>query len=132
HRVMADTGRTSFALAFELPGGWLKEKDAMTLTVLQMLMGGGGSFSAGGPGKGMYSRLYLRVLNEYPEIHSFSAFSSGFHVNIIFGIQATTIPEFAPKAIDVAAKELIAVATNGEVNQVQLDRAKQSTKSAIL
>lgn len=28
--------RTSFALAFELPGGWLKEKDAMTLTVLQV------------------------------------------------------------------------------------------------
>jgi len=25
--------------------------------VLQMLMGGGGSFSAGGPGKGMHSRL---------------------------------------------------------------------------
>ncbi|KAI3782818.1 hypothetical protein L2E82_12875 [Cichorium intybus] len=132
HRVMADTGRTSFALAFELPGGWLKVKDAMTLTVLQMLMGGGGSFSAGGPGKGMYSRLYLRVLNEYPDIHSFSAFNSIYNNTAIFGIQATTSSEFASKAIDVAAKELIAVATNGEVNQVQLDRAKQSTKSAIL
>ncbi|XP_071721500.1 mitochondrial-processing peptidase subunit alpha-like [Rutidosis leptorrhynchoides] len=133
HRVMADTGgKTSFALAFELPGGWLKEKDAMTLTVLQMLMGGGGSFSAGGPGKGMYSRLYLRVLNEYPDIHSFSAFNSVYNNTALFGIQATTSSAFAPKAIDVAAKELIAVATNGEVTQVQLDRAKQSTKSAIL
>ncbi|KAJ9547897.1 hypothetical protein OSB04_020440 [Centaurea solstitialis] len=113
HRVMADTGRTSFALAFELPGGWLKEKDAMTLTVLQMLMGGGGSFSAGGPGKGMYSRLYLRVLNEYPDIHSFSAFNSIYNHTAIFGIQATTSSEFASKAIDVAAKELIAVATDG-------------------
>lgn len=28
---------THFALAFELPGGWHKEKDAMTLTVLQVL-----------------------------------------------------------------------------------------------
>lgn len=27
------------------------------LVVLQLLMGGGGSFSAGGPGKGMHSRL---------------------------------------------------------------------------
>jgi len=26
---------------------------------LQMLMGGGGSFSAGGPGKGMHSRLCM-------------------------------------------------------------------------
>nr|GEU74223.1 mitochondrial-processing peptidase subunit alpha-like [Tanacetum cinerariifolium] len=153
HRVMADTGRTSFALAFELPGGWLKEKDAMTLTVLQMvasedigrqiltygerkpvefflkavdevtakdiaslaqkllsspltmashgdvihvptydsmLMGGGGSFSAGGPGKGMYSRLYLNVLNEYPDVYSFSAFNSIYNHTAVFGIQATT------------------------------------------
>ncbi|GKB37415.1 mitochondrial-processing peptidase subunit alpha-like protein, partial [Tanacetum coccineum] len=36
------------------------------------------------------------------------------------------------KVIDIAANELIAVATSGEVNQVQLDRAKKSTKSAIL
>lgn len=36
------------------------------------------------------------------------------------------------KAIDIVAKELIAVATPGEVDQVQLDRAKQSTKSDIL
>lgn len=29
-------GRTHFALAFELLGGWRKEKDAMALTVLQV------------------------------------------------------------------------------------------------
>ncbi|GAV62161.1 Peptidase_M16 domain-containing protein/Peptidase_M16_C domain-containing protein, partial [Cephalotus follicularis] len=64
----ADTGgKTHFALAFELPGGWQKEKEAMTLTVLQMLMGGGGSFSAGGPGKGMYSRLCVYA---FPLHHS--------------------------------------------------------------
>ena len=30
--------------------------DFIAFCVLSMLMGGGGSFSAGGPGKGMYSR----------------------------------------------------------------------------
>ncbi|CAH1418152.1 unnamed protein product [Lactuca virosa] len=114
HRVMADTGRTSFALAFELPGGWLQEKEAMTLSVLQMLMGGGGSFSAGGNGKGMYSRLYLRVLNEYPEIQSFSTFNSIYNHTALFGIQAITSSDFVSKAVNIAVKELIAVATNGE------------------
>uniref|UniRef100_A0A5B6YHR0 Peptidase M16 C-terminal domain-containing protein n=2 Tax=Davidia involucrata TaxID=16924 RepID=A0A5B6YHR0_DAVIN len=132
YRCQADSGITHFALAFEAPGGWLKEKEAMALTVLQMLMGGGGSFSAGGPGKGMYSRLYLRVLNEYHQIQSFSAFNSIYNNTGIFGIQATTGSDFVSKAIDIAVKELIAVATPGEVDQVQLDRAKQSTKSAIL
>ncbi|XP_044464649.1 mitochondrial-processing peptidase subunit alpha-like [Mangifera indica] len=134
YRCQADSGdqRTHFALAFELPGGWHKEKEAMALTVLQMLLGGGGSFSAGGPGKGMYSRLYRRVLNEYPQVQSFSAFSNIYNHTGLFGILATTGSDFVSKAIDVAVKELIAVATPGEVDQVQLDRAKQSTKSAIL
>ncbi|KAH6779048.1 Insulinase family protein [Perilla frutescens var. hirtella] len=131
-RRQGDSGITHFALAFELPGGWIKDKDAMTLTVLQMLMGGGGSFSAGGPGKGMYSRLYLRVLNEYPQIQSFSAFNSIYNHSGLFGIQATTGSDFAPQAIDIAVKELISVASPGEVNDLQLNRAKQSTKSAIL
>ncbi|RAL37159.1 hypothetical protein DM860_004081 [Cuscuta australis] len=132
YRCQAEPGTTHFALAFEVPGGWKKEKDAMTLTVLQMLMGGGGSFSAGGPGKGMYSRLYLRVLNEYPQVQAFSAFSSIYDSSGLFGIQATTSSEFSSKAVDIAVKELIAIANPGEVDQKQLDRAKQATRSAIL
>ncbi|CAI8619716.1 unnamed protein product [Vicia faba] len=132
YRCQTETGRTHFALAFELPGGWHNLKDAMVLTVLQMLLGGGGSFSAGGPGKGMYSRLYLRVLNEYPQVHSISAFNNIYNNTGIFGIQVTTGSDFVSKAIDIAANEILAVATSGQVDQVQLDRAKQATKSAIL
>ncbi|KAL7167999.1 hypothetical protein ACSBR2_038435 [Camellia fascicularis] len=130
--IFLDAQKTHFTLAFEAPGGWHKEKEAMVLTVLQMLMGGGGSFSAGGPGKGMYSRLYLCVLNKYPQIHSFSAFNSIYNHTGLFGIHATTSSDFVSKAIDIAVKELIAVATPGEVDQVQLDCAKQLTKFAIL
>ena len=38
-------------------------EDFVATCVLSTMMGGGGSFSAGGPGKGMYSRLYTNVLN---------------------------------------------------------------------
>lgn len=40
-----------------------KDPDFIPACVLNMMMGGGGSFSAGGPGKGMYTRLYTNVLN---------------------------------------------------------------------
>ncbi|KAK4590830.1 hypothetical protein RGQ29_021141 [Quercus rubra] len=132
YRRHADIGCTHVALAFEVPGGWRKEKEAVLLTVLQMLMGGGGSFSAGGPGKGMHSRLYLRVLNEYQQVQSFSAFNSIFNETGLFGIYASTVPEFASKVVDLAAGELVSIATRGQVSQGQLDRAKQSTKSAVL
>ena len=42
-----------------------QDDDFVAYCVLNTLMGGGGSFSAGGPGKGMYTRLYTNVLNRY-------------------------------------------------------------------
>lgn len=44
---------------------FLQEDDFIPFAVLNMMMGGGGSFSAGGPGKGMFTRLYLNVLNRW-------------------------------------------------------------------
>ncbi|KAM7303595.1 putative mitochondrial processing peptidase alpha subunit [Ixodes scapularis] len=43
-----------------------QDPDFIAFCVLNMIMGGGGSFSAGGPGKGMYTRLYTNVLNRDP------------------------------------------------------------------
>ena len=56
--------------------------DLYAFAVMNSLMGGGGSFSAGGPGKGMYSQLYLNVLNRYHSVYSalaqnFSSSDSG-------------------------------------------------------
>ncbi|XP_047044703.1 mitochondrial-processing peptidase subunit alpha-like [Lolium rigidum] len=132
YRCQADSPTTHIALAFEVPGGWRQEKTAMIVTVLQMLMGGGGSFSVGGPGKGMYSRLYRRVLNHYEQIESFSAFNSIYNNSGLFGIHAATSPDFASTAVDLAAGELLEVATPGKVTQEQLDRAKEATKAAVL
>ena len=50
-----------------------KDDDFISFCVLNMMMGGGGSFSAGGPGKGMYTRLYLNVLNRY-EVATFCSY----------------------------------------------------------
>ena len=52
-----DAGFTHVAIAFNA-GGW-KDAQLLPLCVLHQLLGGGGSFSAGGPGKGMYSQLYV-------------------------------------------------------------------------
>ena len=40
-----------------------EEHEFVTACVLSQMLGGGGSFSAGGPGKGLYSRFYMNVLN---------------------------------------------------------------------
>ncbi|OLY79330.1 Mitochondrial-processing peptidase subunit alpha [Smittium mucronatum] len=47
---------TNLQIGFE-SAGVRDEKKLYAYAALQMLLGGGGSFSAGGPGKGMYSRF---------------------------------------------------------------------------
>nr|UER43495.1 insulinase protein alpha 1b [Viscum album] len=131
YRCHDDSDSTHVTLAFKVPGGWHDEKLAVTLTVLQMLMGGGGSFSAGGPGKGMHSRLYLRVLNAHREIQSFSAFNNLYNTTGIFGIYAATSSDFVSQVVDIAVNELLLIATPGEVTEVELNRAKKVTLSAI-
>ncbi|CAN1302003.1 Mitochondrial-processing peptidase subunit alpha [Linum perenne] len=123
---------THIALAFEVPGGWHNEKEAIILTVLQMLMGGGGSFSAGGPGKGMHSRLYLRVLNNYQQLQSFSAFNSIFNDTGLFGIYATTYLQRSICAVWVVFLPVLISSSLMAVTEMQLNRAKEATKSAVL
>ena len=43
--------------------GHSDEDSLVKFCVMNSMLGGGGSFSAGGPGKGMYTRLYTNVLN---------------------------------------------------------------------
>lgn len=81
---------THVAIAFEV-GGW-HSPDLVPTCVLQTLLGGGSSFSAGGPGKGMYSRLYREVLNKFRWAESSEAFSSFHSESGLWGISGSCPP----------------------------------------
>ncbi|KAH6559619.1 hypothetical protein KP509_1Z000900 [Ceratopteris richardii] len=130
-RGVADIPKSHVALAFEVPGGWRNEKDSISITVLQTLLGGGGSFSAGGPGKGMYSRLYTRVLNKYSEVQSIVAFSSIYNDTGLFGLHGCSDSEFVPDLVDIFCKELVET-VQGTITETDLRRAKNSTISSVL
>jgi mitochondrial-processing peptidase subunit alpha len=55
-----DKGEVHFALGFQ--GVGVTDKDLLAAAALQSLLGGGDSFSAGGPGKGLTSRIFTNVL----------------------------------------------------------------------
>ncbi len=79
--------QANLLLAFEYRGGWRDVHGAVVMTVLNYLLGGGNSFSSGGPGKGMHSRLYTRVLNKYAWVHSCASFNTTFNESGMVGIQ---------------------------------------------
>ncbi|OQS07451.1 hypothetical protein THRCLA_00532 [Thraustotheca clavata] len=117
------------ALAFPT-GGW-HDKDLVPVCVLHTLLGGGDSFSAGGPGKGMYSRLYTHVLNRYYWVESALAFSSLHSDNGLLGIYGAGMPEHTSQLVGLLVNQMLAVALNG-VDDVELSRAKNQLKSSVL
>ncbi|KAF4690273.1 Mitochondrial-processing peptidase subunit alpha [Perkinsus olseni] len=66
----------------------------------------GGSFSTGGPGKGMHSRLYLNVLNQNPNVESCMAFNTQYSDSGLFGMYITGYGQEAPRLVDIALNEL--------------------------
>eukprot|EP00168_Porphyra_purpurea_P021275 TRINITY_DN938_c0_g1_i21.p1 TRINITY_DN938_c0_g1~~TRINITY_DN938_c0_g1_i21.p1 ORF type:complete len:386 (-),score=116.30 TRINITY_DN938_c0_g1_i21:1339-2496(-) len=66
------SGGGHVAIGFESLS-WAHE-DLVPLCVLRTLLGGGSSFSSGGPGKGMYTRLYTGVLNVHGWVDACAAF----------------------------------------------------------
>ncbi|KAI6809535.1 hypothetical protein KC342_g18331 [Hortaea werneckii] len=120
-------------LAFEsLP---IDHPDIYALATLQTLLGGGGSFSAGGPGKGMYSRLYTNVLNQYGWVESCIAFNHAYTDSGLFGISASCATGFVPRMLDTMARELSLLGTEtglGRLTEIEVVRAKNQLRSSLL
>ncbi|KAF2439741.1 hypothetical protein P171DRAFT_457608 [Karstenula rhodostoma CBS 690.94] len=120
-------------LAFEaLP---ISSPDIYALATLQTLLGGGGSFSAGGPGKGMYSRLYTNVLNQHGWIESCIAFNHSYTDSGLFGIAASCAPAQVAQMLEVMCRELSALGSETGYNILrdqEVQRAKNQLRSSLL
>ncbi|KAM0700308.1 hypothetical protein Q7P35_012029 [Cladosporium inversicolor] len=120
-------------LAFEsLP---IDSPDIYSLATLQTLLGGGGSFSAGGPGKGMYSRLYTNVLNQYGWVENCMAFNHAYTDSGLFGISAACATQYVPRMLDTMARELSLLSTetgHGRLSDIEVKRAKNQLRSSLL
>ncbi|OAA64148.1 mitochondrial processing peptidase alpha subunit [Akanthomyces lecanii RCEF 1005] len=127
------TNFTHIHLAFEgLP---VASDDIYALATLQTLLGGGGSFSAGGPGKGMYSRLYTNVLNQHGWVESCVAFNHSYTDSGLFGISASCLPGHTSAMLDVMCQELRALTLDGgfsKLGAVEVARAKNQLRSSLL
>ncbi|KAG0714222.1 Mitochondrial-processing peptidase subunit alpha [Chionoecetes opilio] len=107
-----------------------QHKDFVTHCVLNMMMGGGGSFSAGGPGKGMYTRLYTNVLNRFHWIHNATAYNHAYDDAGLFCIHAAAHPSHLGDLTQIITRELTAM--NGRMSKEELERAKVQLQSMLL
>uniref|UniRef100_A0A2R5LI67 Mitochondrial-processing peptidase subunit alpha n=1 Tax=Ornithodoros turicata TaxID=34597 RepID=A0A2R5LI67_9ACAR len=107
-----------------------QDPDFIAFCVLNMMMGGGGSFSAGGPGKGMYTRLYTNVLNRYHWMYNATAYNHAYGDSGLFCIHASADPSQLGDVVNVIVREFAAMA--GRIAHIELDRAKTQLQSMLL
>ncbi|EKX48409.1 hypothetical protein GUITHDRAFT_106014 [Guillardia theta CCMP2712] len=125
-RVPSEPGQVHLALGFE--GMPCTAKESVAAAVLQSLLGGGDQFSAGGPGKGLTSRIFRNVLS-HPEILTATSFNVSYKDSGLFGIQATVNAHDAQMAITSVAEELTSL--RGGFSEEEVTRAKNMTISAL-
>lgn len=118
-----------FQLGFEVCSH-LDLDEFVIVCVMNMLMGGGGSFSAGGPGKGMFTRLFTHVLNRYHWIHSSAAHNTSYEDTGLFYIQSSSDPSRLKSLVDIIINEFRALAY-GPMEKEELARAKKQLISML-
>lgn len=127
-----DSEFTHFLVAYE--GLRIDDPDIYTLATIQILLGGGGSFSAGGPGKGMYSRLYTNVLNQHHAVDHCSSFHHVYVDTSLFGLTISVHASFVPQISTLVAHQLDSITRpimRGGITHVELERAKNQLKSSL-
>jgi len=128
YRESAAEALTHFALSFK-GVGWNSES-LVPLCVLNTMMGGGSSFSAGGPGKGMYTRLYQNILNRFPYVESAVVFNAFYNQTGIFGVYCAAPADSMGQLASVVCEEMNKMARN--ISPDELNRAKNQLTSSLL
>lgn len=139
----------NFMLAFPVCPSW-HIQDIFPSAVGMSLLGGGSSFSSGGPGKGLYSRLYTRLLNQYGFIENAHAMMVNYSNAGIFSVIGSCKTYSIENVLNLIIRELFDIAsfagndhykyTRGLSilektrfdGQVELNRAKNQIKSNLL
>lgn len=119
--------KSHIMIGFE--AGGFDDPDFYILYTLNSMMGGGSSFSSGGPGKGMYTRLYRRVLNRYGWADAAETYVSSYKDSGLFGMYAKCDPGSLTELLKVMCSELIEVSR--KVTVEELSRAKNQLKTSI-
>uniref|UniRef100_A0A8C2FK70 Mitochondrial-processing peptidase subunit alpha n=1 Tax=Cyprinus carpio TaxID=7962 RepID=A0A8C2FK70_CYPCA len=106
------------------------EDDFIPFAVLNMMMGGGGSFSAGGPGKGMFTRLYLNVLNRHHWMYNATSYHHSYEDSGLLCVHASADPRQVREMVEIITREFIQM--TGTAGEMELERAKTQLKSMLM
>lgn len=127
HREDFQSDMINFMLGFE--GVSFRDPWFFVANVLKTLIGQGGGFSSGGPGKGMHSRSYTTILPKYPFIESIAATNTSFIDSGLFAIKIVGLSNYGGNISESIVHELADLIN---ITELEVQRAKNLLKTQIL
>ncbi|PIC54937.1 hypothetical protein B9Z55_000042 [Caenorhabditis nigoni] len=113
-----------------LEGCGYKDEDFVAFCVLQSLLGGGGAFSAGGPGKGMYARMYTELMNRHHWIYSAIAHNHSYSDGGVFTVTASAPPDNIHDALILLVHQILQLQQG--IDPEELARARTQLRSHLM
>lgn len=124
------TGKTHFLIALPTGPATCLNTAMIPQAITTAMLGGGSSFSAGGPGKGLYSRLYNDLLNRHAWIDDAHSLFQSHVSGGWLGIYAAVERPWAEAALIACIKQLLRLHLN--ISEMSWKRAKNRLKSSLL
>lgn len=108
----------------------MSHKDYYTVSVIQTLLGGGTSFSSGGPGKGMQTKLFREVLNREGGINGMECITAWYSDGGLIGLYGTAPHENARRLLKLILYQSSSIAQR--VTKEHLEMAKNQLMSQLI
>ncbi|AIO01564.1 mitochondrial processing peptidase alpha subunit, putative [Leishmania panamensis] len=104
--------------------------DYFTFSVIQTLLGGGTSFSSGGPGKGMQTKLFREVLNREPNLHGMECITAWYSDGGLIGLYGSAPHEYVNNLLKIMVFQ--AASISQRITLAHLEMAKNQLSSQLI
>ncbi|ORC87210.1 mitochondrial processing peptidase alpha subunit [Trypanosoma theileri] len=108
----------------------INHPDYYTISVIQTLLGGGTSFSSGGPGKGMQTKLFREVLNREGFLHGLECITAWYSDGGLIGLYGSAPHESVYALLKVMIYQAASICQR--VSPEHLEMAKNQLRSQLI
>jgi processing peptidase subunit alpha len=124
----AEKNLTHIGLCFK--GIPLRHPDYFAYTVIQTLLGGGTSFSSGGPGKGMHTKLFREVVAREGWLHGVECISAWYENGGLIGLYGQAEHEYSTLLLNMMMYQ--AATIPARVSERDVEMAKNQLMSQLV
>ncbi|KAF5222614.1 Mitochondrial-processing peptidase subunit alpha [Trypanosoma cruzi] len=108
----------------------MNHPDYYNISVIQTLLGGGTSFSSGGPGKGMQTKIFREVLNREGFLHGLECITAWYSDGGLIGLYGSAPHEYVYALLKVMIYQAASICQR--VSPLHLEMAKNQLRSQLI